>query len=457
MQRRIEGERRILKPEDGPVIWIKAMAARTGFNPKMAQQRRLFADGYLRGYLGWRQMLMRREIEALESQKLLDAEHAAALGQEIAAKYRVAPVILGKTEIVEHGKKVVPASRDPLRRHPGSNNAPVSYVVYAITFEGDREILCRIPQEFQTGGPSADLTGRELQIEVNELMGGAAEMRAAFERTRQDIQQHLDWGRPEVDRHNREVLAEAGQRIERRRSVLLQHEALVAALGAPVRTAEQPLKAAPQANTGQGEPATPAAIFKPAEGRHNQDPKEMSAGQYERILDVLCAAGVAMERGPAAFERMSETQLRDQLLVALTTHYPATTAETFNGQGRTDILVRDGEENAFIGECKIWQGSGDLRDAMEQILRYATWRDTKAGIILFSRRKNISAVLEQIPEVFKAHRNFVRQETGYRRAGALRFVLTHGRDEDREMMVTVMVFQVAGKEREAVDMDMLID
>ncbi len=38
------------------------------------------------------------------------------------------------------------------------------------------------------------------------------------------------------------------------------------------------------------------------------------------------------------------------------THYRGqATGETFNKSGKTDILVRDGDRNVFVAECKWWE------------------------------------------------------------------------------------------------------
>jgi hypothetical protein len=75
--------------------------------------------------------------------------------------------------------------------------------------------------------------------------------------------------------------------------------------------------------------------------------------------------------------------------------------------------------------------------------RHASWRDTKTCIILFNKNKNLSAVLKQIPGVVAGHSSFVRQlpyssETGFR------FTMRHGDDKDRELIMTVLVFDVPG-------------
>jgi hypothetical protein len=59
--------------------------------------------------------------------------------------------------------------------------------------------------------------------------------------------------------------------------------------------------------------------------------------------------------------------------------------ETENGAGKTDILVRHQGLNAFIGECKFWDGPSKFGEAIEQLLSYTVWRDTKAAIISSSR------------------------------------------------------------------------
>ncbi|MBC7894618.1 MAG: hypothetical protein H7066_04345, partial [Cytophagaceae bacterium] len=71
--------------------------------------------------------------------------------------------------------------------------------------------------------------------------------------------------------------------------------------------------------------------------------------------------------------------IRDHFLVQLNGQYQGgATGETFNYEGKTDILIRDGDRNVFIAECKIWKGETELLKAVDQILAYLHWRDTKA-------------------------------------------------------------------------------
>jgi hypothetical protein len=67
----------------------------------------------------------------------------------------------------------------------------------------------------------------------------------------------------------------------------------------------------------------------------------LSPSDYEHILSVMTNMALVMERSPSAFSAMSEEALRWHFLVQLNGHYEGqATGETFNYEGKTDILVR---------------------------------------------------------------------------------------------------------------------
>ncbi|TGG90710.1 MAG: hypothetical protein ERJ67_10160 [Aphanocapsa feldmannii 277cV] len=107
---------------------------------------------------------------------------------------------------------------------------------------------------------------------------------------------------------------------------------------------------------------------------------------------------------------MKEEWIRDIILVNLNGHYEGNaTSETFNNQGKTDILIRENGKNVFIAECKFWKGEKGLLDTIDQLLGYLTWRDTKAALILFSKKRDFTQVLANIEEGVPKHGNFKRQ------------------------------------------------
>ena len=168
----------------------------------------------------------------------------------------------------------------------------------------------------------------------------------------------------------------------------------------------------------------------------------LRADDYEHILSVMTNMAFVMERSPSAFTGLDEEALRSHFLVQLNGQYEGqATGETFNYEGKTDILIRAEGKNIFIAECKYWSGAKKFGETIDQLLGYVSWRDTKTAIVIFSRNKNFSQVIETIPGAVKTHPNFKRavDDNG---EGRSRYVLAHRDDNNREMIVTVLAFDV---------------
>jgi hypothetical protein len=164
--------------------------------------------------------------------------------------------------------------------------------------------------------------------------------------------------------------------------------------------------------------------------------------EYDTILHIMSQMAFVMERSPSAFVGMEEEALRQHFLVQLNGQYEGqATGETFNFQGKTDILIRVDGRNIFIAECKFWRGQKMHADTIDQIMSYLSWRDTKAAIVVFNRNRGFSDVLEKLRDGTKAHPLFkfgpvVESET--------RFRYTFGQKDDpaREVVLTVIAFDV---------------
>jgi hypothetical protein len=125
------------------------------------------------------------------------------------------------------------------------------------------------------------------------------------------------------------------------------------------------------------------------------------------------------------------------------------TGETFNKEGKTDIIVKWRDKNLFIAECKRWKGPESLREALDQLLgKYALWRDTKTAILLFSERKDFGRVVKQIPDVVSGHINFVRRDASYQHRAHSRYILHHTGEEERLLILTVLAFNLPSQEEE---------
>jgi hypothetical protein len=157
---------------------------------------------------------------------------------------------------------------------------------------------------------------------------------------------------------------------------------------------------------------------------------------------VIKSWAVSVERSPEAFRQMGEEDLRWQILVMLNSHYEGrVTGETFNCQGKTDILIREGERNVFIAECKIWSGEADFLKAIDQVLCYLHWRDTKAALIVFNRNKSFSDVLAQVETIVKKHPCCKKLLTNVGET-EWRFLFGNKDDPNRELQLAVLLFDV---------------
>jgi chaperonin cofactor prefoldin len=182
----------------------------------------------------------------------------------------------------------------------------------------------------------------------------------------------------------------------------------------------------------------------PEENGEGDEPKGRYLGDddYEDILHVLRNMTDVMERSPSAFRNMDEEDLRTHFLVQLNGQFegPAT-GETFNRKGKTDIFLPAEGRAVFIAECKFWRGAEAFRDALDQLLGYASWRDTKTALLIFNQNKDTTRVLGQIPDIVEGHSNHIRT-VEYDGESEFRFVLHHNDDDQRHLTMTVMVFDV---------------
>ena len=178
-------------------------------------------------------------------------------------------------------------------------------------------------------------------------------------------------------------------------------------------------------------------------GRPHQTDPLLVERIFDNILQTIVCMARVMELNPEAFTEMDEESLRFMLLMPLGIHSEGrATGETFNWEDKTDIIIKVGGRNIFIGQCLVWDSPEYFKTKIEQLLSYTSWRDTKTAIIIFNRNKNLSAALSHIPNVVKEHPNFKREGTSYKQETGFRFVLHQRDDKNRELTLTVLVFDV---------------
>jgi hypothetical protein len=169
----------------------------------------------------------------------------------------------------------------------------------------------------------------------------------------------------------------------------------------------------------------------------------MSDKMYQDVLEIIYSVGQSMERKPSLYLGKDEEALRDQLLLFLETRYEGTTAtgETFNKQGKTDILLKyqDGT-NLFIAECKIWHGAKHFLEAITQLFdRYLTWRDSKVAVIMFVKNKEFLKTIEAVKSEISNHEYFLEESSSTKESSfSYKFRLKD--DKDKAVFLEVMLF-----------------
>jgi hypothetical protein len=264
------------------------------------------------------------------------------------------------------------------------------------------------------------------------------EVKADIGRTLADIRANLDRLRESARALNVELPRMARATIEHRRRKLLADQSLVEGLGFSLR--ERPDSAKTFSAPEVRRKITPT--LPPASSKPYQPEPVLAEDVYQHILNVIQNMAHVMERSPSAFVSMDEEALRSHFLVQLNGHFEGqATGETFNYGGKTDILVRSGDKNIFIAECKYWGGPQIFMETIDQLLGYSSWRDTKTAIIVFNRNKDFSRVIEEIRRNTPTHPNFKRDYSQISES-AFRYIFAHRDDPNRELHVAVLAFDV---------------
>lgn len=402
----------------------------------------LFSSAPLYEVLQARDQKMLAEIDQISSNALLNTP-TPDLADQLSAKYRLDPLVI-RDDLVEadQAEMQIDVSRDPnrLAYHFESSPALVAgtRITYYVPFEGDFDLFRWQPSTHQLPGPTGKVRGSEVLLEYETTNHHARSIIADFTRELANLNQEVEYLRRDLDPYNARLGTLAAQRIEARKHKLLSDQGLVSSLGVPLRRrAGAPQTYAVPTVKRKVAPVRTA----PSGGAYKPEPT-LPTAEYDHILNVVSNMVTVMERSPRAFRGMKEEVLRTHFLVQLNAQYEGqATGETFNASGKTDILIRHEGQNIFIAECKLWTGAKALQAAIDQLLDYVTWRDTKTAILVFNRNRDFSAVLEQISETVRAHEN-AKREIPYQHESGYRFVLHQRKDVDREIYLTVLAFDI---------------
>ena len=339
----------------------------------------LFSEFDLRAVMEDQERMISKEINAIDTNRLLNTS-MDDLCDYFEKKYRIDVPRLRDGEItVSQSEAQVDVSRDTSRTI-FDRSKPFyiegTAVTFYVPFNGDDLLFKCRPSHFTLNPPRAEIDGSEIVLTYIRTDHDATAVKSEFDRDLSELHRWLEWIENDVSPFNASIHAKAQGRIEARRQKLLKDQGLVAALGFPLkrRNDAPPTYVVPTVQRKAHVPL-PNAVTTPFVPEPTLDMQE-----YEHILSVISNMVTVMERSPKAFCGMNEEDMRQHFLVQLNAQYEGqATGETFNFEGKTDILIRVKDKNIFVAECKFWDGPESLKKALDQLLGYATWRDTKTA------------------------------------------------------------------------------
>lgn len=402
--------------------------------------------GDLSEYLDEARRAMLTEVEGIPEGTLLNTP-VDDLVRQLASKYRCEPIVLRRDETsVSTDEVAIPMDEVPDGRflYPEeTTHAPGHRYSFHVPFAGNPRLFQLRGSQISFNLPRATVGDSEIVFSYPTI--NAEQVARAKQRFEQAIRYVEELTRNStmiVEQYNEKVAGDASVAVERRRARVLEAKNLVASLGYPMKKrsdAVQTYTAPAVRKKIVGATAASGAVrstppFRPEPA--------LDAAQYEDILSTIEGMALVMERSPNAFRALGEEDIRTHFLLPLNGIYEgAATGETFNVGGKTDILIRVEDKNIFIAECKFWRGQAGLTATIDQLLGYASWRDTKTAILLFNRDTAMSTVLAQVSSVLAAHPQFKRS-IAQQSESRFRAVLRQSTDPDRELVLTVLVFGV---------------
>lgn len=314
-----------------------------------------------------------------------------------------------------------------------------------VPFIGNKDLFLAKANTWSTGVPRASIIDNNILftfgVTIDEM--DSFDLRSHIEKNIQEIKRYLEFTKKDLTEYNESIktlaLAKINYKIDKYKKISKFTKNVPYKL---LKNDSQPLTYKVPNVIQKIE------IIKPLAKQPSPEPI-IEEKEYDNILQICSDMTMVMERSPKAFVNMGEEDLRTHFLVQLNGQYQGqATGETFNSNGKTDILIRNDNQNVFIAECKFWKGKKGYLSTIDQLLGYVTYRDTKTAVFMFVRNKNFTEVFQQMKEVVTKHSNFVRFIDSYvppKGSSAFRCEFKNQNDKDKHFYITIMAFCTPGK------------
>ena len=255
------------------------------------------------------------------------------------------------------------------------------------------------------------------------------------------IRKYIENQKKQLETFNSTLRQKIDSAIQARRKRLKKHSGLSELLGIPLRKRN----GSPDIEKIKIERKIAKPLPQPT-GKASAAEPGITDQQYEDILSLIRHQGRTFEQAPKAYSAQDEEQLRDMILAALNAVYKGeATGEAFRAAGKTDIKIEAEDRSAFIAENKIWHGSKNAQEAIDQLFSYTTWRDCKTAILMFNKSNaEFTALQEKMQSAMREHPLFLKEEQCARK-GEWRYTFKDSTDQRKNITVHVFLFNIFTK------------
>ena len=411
------------------------------------QTFRLFYEDNLANYFVLRRDEIQRTIQHKSEDYILNVNETEYMNY-LVDKFTVDSININFEAVFidKPYEKDIPAEYFPPYRFSvrQGESYPKPATIYHLPYSGNEALFPYAPSNQLSLGTEVFLHEQCLCFEVISLSGNPEEMKENAEKVISDLKTQLKYLAPELEKFNDRLPSIIKGLFKERKQKILDKHQFIVNLGVPVKKREDL-------------PETYAIPTPEIQKSVNVEPRVTEVGykpeptlpdsEYQDILQTIHDLGKQFERLPEIYSGKDEEALRDHILFFLEPSFEGSaTGETFNKNGKTDILIRHENSNVFIAECKFWKGQQSFLDAITQLLEYLTWRDSKSAVIIFVRNKDLSSVLQTAEEVTPNHSNYLgfvdkKEDTWFN----YRFHIND--DPNREVKLGVLFFHIPEQEK----------
>lgn len=408
---------------------------------KNVDTHRLFDQLTVSAYLARQQSGLENAVLGYNSDELLN-QPVQDVVEHLVQKFRADLPILQRSETFHDGIEEV---KSPLIDGYGADVshldiAQSQMLTLSVPFRGDITFFNVVPTT-RLLSVTGTVANSVLQLRFQDRQLKNPELNDLINKRLEEIQTNLNNIEEDLGPFNAQLPAEADRLATNRRQTLLDSRNLEADLGIRVVSRSGPgsysiptkPKSVPVTRTaGNSQPFRPEPV--------------LAVKDYEETIQLVIAWGRSLERTPEVFAPLKEEHLRAFILTILNSRFQGEAGgELFNGNGKTDILVRVEDRNAFIGECKFWKGSAGFTRAIEQLLGYVVWRDSKAALILFIKNKDATSVVSKAIQALSTHERHKRTIDSVDQSIRSDFVFHADGDREREIHLALLPIVIPGE------------